>query len=220
MYEYRPPRDLTGPRLRTLAAALGPAYVRVSGTWANTTYFADTDNPPATPPGGFKGVLTRDQWRGVVDFADDTGAKIVSSFAVSPGVRDASGRWTPEQAQRWLDFTRSIGGEIAVAEFMNEPNAAAMGGAPDGYTAADYGRDFRAFKAFIDQADPNMTVLGPGSLGEAPAGFGADTTQLADLLATAGMIPTADLLAAAGPGVDGFSYHHYNAASRRCCGAN
>src|SRR5690348_18088576 len=39
LYEYRPPIDLTNARLRKLAAALGPAYVRVSGTWANTTYF-------------------------------------------------------------------------------------------------------------------------------------------------------------------------------------
>ncbi|WP_229583564.1 hypothetical protein [Paracoccus sp. S-4012] len=37
LYEYRPPIDLTNPRLRKLAAALGPAYMRVSGTWANTT---------------------------------------------------------------------------------------------------------------------------------------------------------------------------------------
>src|SRR3954447_11421632 len=37
LYSYRPPIDLTNPRLRKLAAALGPAYVRVSGTWANTT---------------------------------------------------------------------------------------------------------------------------------------------------------------------------------------
>jgi heparanase 1 len=41
LYQYRPPIDLTNAQLRNLAAALGPAYVRVSGTWANTTYFAD-----------------------------------------------------------------------------------------------------------------------------------------------------------------------------------
>ena len=41
LYEYGPPLDLTNARLRKLAAALGPAYVRVSGTWANTTYFPD-----------------------------------------------------------------------------------------------------------------------------------------------------------------------------------
>ncbi len=46
LFRYRPPIDLTGARLRMLAAALGPAYVRVSGTWANTTFFADQDDAP------------------------------------------------------------------------------------------------------------------------------------------------------------------------------
>src|SRR5438045_9431159 len=35
LYQYRPPIDLTDPRLRMLAAGLAPAYMRVSGTWAN-----------------------------------------------------------------------------------------------------------------------------------------------------------------------------------------
>src|SRR3974390_2801115 len=37
LYEYRSPIDLSNTRLRKMAAALGPAYLRVSGTWANTT---------------------------------------------------------------------------------------------------------------------------------------------------------------------------------------
>ena len=37
LYEYRAPIDLSNKRLRKLAAALGPAYVRVSGTWMNST---------------------------------------------------------------------------------------------------------------------------------------------------------------------------------------
>src|SRR5450755_1841515 len=49
-YAYRPPIDLANARRRKLAAALGPAYVRVSGTWANTTFFADSDPAPKTPP--------------------------------------------------------------------------------------------------------------------------------------------------------------------------
>lgn len=56
-------------RYQSYAAALGPAYVRVSGTWANTTYFADSDHAATTPPPGFMGVLSRQQWKGVVDFA-------------------------------------------------------------------------------------------------------------------------------------------------------
>lgn len=38
LYAYRPPTDLTNARLRRLAAALAPAYLRVSGTWSNATY--------------------------------------------------------------------------------------------------------------------------------------------------------------------------------------
>jgi len=53
LYRQRPPIDLTNPRLRKLAAALGPAYVRVSGTWVNTTHFHDSDDAaPSNPPAG------------------------------------------------------------------------------------------------------------------------------------------------------------------------
>ena len=51
-YEYRPPLDLSDPKLRALAKGLAPSYVRYSGTWANTTWFADSDNPPAKAPEG------------------------------------------------------------------------------------------------------------------------------------------------------------------------
>jgi len=88
MFQYRPPIDLSNPRLRKLAAALGPAYVRVSGTWANTAYFQDSEGPaPKTAPKGFTGVLTRRQWKGVVDFAHAVNAKIVTSVATSAGTR-------------------------------------------------------------------------------------------------------------------------------------
>src|SRR5690348_12136663 len=36
MFQKRAPIDLGSPRLRELAKALGPAYVRVSGTWVNS----------------------------------------------------------------------------------------------------------------------------------------------------------------------------------------
>src|SRR5579872_1896228 len=83
-FRMRPPTDLSNPRLRKLAAALGPAYMRVSGTWANTTYFQGSEAPArATPPRGFNGVLTRKEWKGVVDFSHAVDAKIVTSFATS-----------------------------------------------------------------------------------------------------------------------------------------
>ena len=45
----------------------------------------------------------------------------------------------------WLAYTKSVGGRIAAAEFVNEPTYAAMGGAPKDYNAADYGRDIAVF---------------------------------------------------------------------------
>lgn len=212
LYEYRPPIDLTNARLRKLAAALGPAYVRVSGTWANTTYFPAAGETPKDPPPGFGGVLTREQWRGVVDFSKAANADIVTSFATGAGTRDAAGVWTPEQAKRLLDFTRSAGARIAAAEWMNEPTLAAMGGAPAGYDAAAYGRDFKVFHAFIKQAAPDMVILGPGSVGESTGEWGVINSY-----GSASVLRTRDLLAASEPArVDAFSYHHYGAASRRC----
>src|SRR3954469_20431996 len=123
LFQYRPPIDLGNSRLRKLAGALGPAYVRVSGSWANSVYFHDSDGTaPANPPSGFGSVLTRKEWKGVVDFAHVSNAEIVSSFAISAGTRDASGQCTPDQARKILSYTKSVGGHIAAAEFMNEPN--------------------------------------------------------------------------------------------------
>jgi len=135
LYQYRPPIDLTNRRLRALARALGPAYVRISGTWANTTFFADTNTPPKTPPAGYGSVLTRQQWLEAIDFAHAVNAQIVTSLPNGVGTRDASGLWKPDQARRWLAFTRAHGGTIAAVEYFNEPTLASMGGAPKGYDA-------------------------------------------------------------------------------------
>jgi hypothetical protein len=207
LYEYRQPIDLGNARLRKLAAALSPAYVRVSGTWANTTWFQLTDDPaPAAPPTGFKGVLTSKQWKGVVDFSNAVDAKIVTSFAVSDGTRDAKGVWAPEQARALLSFTKSTGGTIAAAEFMNEPTFALIGGAPKGYDAAAYARDFAVFRPFMKEASPETLILGPGGVGEGSALMPATMT----------IMKSEDILAATGPLFDAFSYHTYGAASSRC----
>lgn len=197
-FAARAPIDLHDSRLRTLAAALGPAYLRVSGTWANSTFFADSGTPPVEPPVGFKGVLTRQQWRDVIDFSHAADAALVTSFAISAGTRDPSGQWSPEQARHLLAFTRSAGGHIAAAEFMNEPDLPAIGGAPDGYDAAAYGRDFAAFGSFMKETAPDVTILGPGTIGTGAAAQA--------------------LFATSATGIDAVSYHHYGALSARCGG--
>lgn len=207
LYRYHPPINLYNPKLRKLAAALGPAYVRVSGTWANSTYFHDSDSSaPEKPPTGFGSVLTRKQWKGVLDFSRAVDAELVTSFAVSTGVRDANGVWTPVEAKKVLAFTRANGGSIGAAEMFNEPTFASISNVPKNYDAQAYGRDFKAFHAFISKAAPKMTILGPGSVYElAPPPSGIS------------MLKTIDLLNAAGTdGLDAFSYHFYGGPSRRC----
>ena len=95
---------------------------------------------------------------------------------------------------------------------MNEPTMALMGGAPVGYDAAAYGRDFQVFLLFVKQAAPDMLILGPGSVGETTGDW-----ELA--IKAMPLLKTRDLLTAADMGVDAFSYHHYGAASERAAGA-
>jgi hypothetical protein len=112
--------------------------------------------------------------------------------------------WTLDEARRFLEYNRSIGGNIAAAEFFNEPTFAVIGGAPKGYDAAAYGRDFRVFRPFAKAAAPGMVILGPGSVGEGGS------------LPAMSTIKTQDMLAQEGSEVDAFSYHFYGGVSKRC----
>ncbi|MBV9457138.1 MAG: hypothetical protein JO141_06440, partial [Bradyrhizobium sp.] len=191
LFAYRKPIDLANARLRKLAAALGPAFVRISGTWANATWFNERGGR-AKVPAGFTDELTRAQWKGVVDFTRAVDARLVTSFATSKGTRDAHGVWTPAQADRLVAYTHVLGGDIAAAEFTNEP------GSDD---AANFGRDLAIFRSWLKQASPKTLLLGPG----ATSGDGPDDARAAERL-----------LGVAGPVCDAISWHYYAEASRRC----
>ncbi|WP_376707494.1 hypothetical protein [Bradyrhizobium canariense] len=211
LYQYRPPIDLTNRCLRALARNLGPAYVRISGTWANTTYFTDAKTPPKTAPAGYNGVLTRDQWLGAIAFSREVDAPIVTSLPNSVGARGPDGVWRPDQARLWLAFTVAHGGTIAAAEYFNEPTLASMGGAPKGYDAAAFGRDFKVFDAFMRKEYPRVKLLGPGSVGEADAPWSVASGGYGEMT----VLKAGELAAFTGD-ADAFSYHHYGAASERC----
>lgn len=201
------PVNLYEKKLRNLAKGLGPTYVRVSGTWANAVYFQNNDEPKLiNPPKGFNNILTRQQWKGVVGFCKAVDGKLVTSFPISDGMRDENGNWQANQVQSILDYTKSIGGEIAAAEFFNEPSHAKHGDAPKGYTGNDFAKEFDLFKNYVSVSAPNMKILGPGSTGEG------------------GIIPSQDILveqilsAKPKPTFDVFTYHYYGTVSKRCGG--
>jgi heparanase 1 len=204
-----PPIDLSENKLRRLASALGPTYIRVSGTWANTTYFQDNDNPELDmAPSGYENVLTREEWKGVIDFCDAVDGKLVTSFAISKGMRDDKGNWTPAQINPLINYTKSIGGEIVAAEMFNEPSHAGFGGTPADYNASYYARDFAAFKSYVDKNLPGMKIVGPGSTGEGGI-LGAGVDLSTDSIFAAEPKPEFEI----------FSYHFYGGVSKRCMGA-
>jgi hypothetical protein len=204
LFQAIPPIDLSDSRLRKLAAALGPAYLRVSGGWANSVFFQDKEK---VIPKGFNGVLTKAQWKGVIDFSKAVDAKLVTSFAVSAGTRDSKGIWTSKEAKKIIDYTKSIGGIITAAELFNEPDIPGAGGAPAGYNAQTFAKDIAAFRTFTKKSIPGMLIVGPGSTGEG----------VATIPKSMPFIPSADLLSATpNPVFDVFSYHYYGAVSQRC----
>ncbi|MES2798179.1 MAG: hypothetical protein V4683_19580 [Bacteroidota bacterium] len=202
------PVNLYNKKLRNLAAGLGPTYVRVSGTWANAIYFQNNDDSKlSSPPKGFKNILTRQQWKGVVDFCKAVDGKLVSSFPISDGMRDENGNYNPAQVKSILDYTQSIGGEIVAAEFFNEPSHASHGDAPKGYNGNDFAKEFEVFKQFAKNEAPNMKIIGPGSTGEGgilPSGLDLSVDQL--------------LSPSPKPTFDVFTYHYYGTVSKRCGG--
>lgn len=209
--EKRLPTDLSNPRLRTLTKALGPLYIRYSGTTANSVYFHDSDGPlPGKPPQGFTVALTRQAWKGAVDFAKAVDGKILTSFANSEGVRDANHAWTPRMAGPWLAYTRSIGGEIYAAELFNEPNAPEPPRIPRGHTAEQFGRDFAAFSAFMRKHARDVKIAGPGTAKMGVPGITSITQFTSEMYATATPAPRFDIV----------SYHFYPALAERCAPAD
>ncbi len=205
LFQAIPPINLYDKRLRTLAAALGPVYVRVSGTWANTVYFRDND-ADTTLPAGFNAYLTKQQWKGVVDYLKAVNAKLVTSFAVSDGVRDAQGFWTPVEATKLINYTKLIGGEIAAAELFNEPNYGTGAGLKE-YNEEKFTKDIAVFSKFAKATLPTMAIVGPGlvSLG-APLSI-----KSVPMMDNEKMLSTQPQ-----PKFDIFSYHFYGAVSQRC----
>lgn len=211
MYSPLPPVNLADKRLVTLAKGLAPAYVRVSGTWASAIYFQDDDKPKLEKaPDGFANVLTRSQWEGVVDYLKATNSKLVTSFAVSNGVRDENGVWTPKEAQKILNFTKKMGGTIAAAELFNEPNIPTAGGDINkDYNVENFAKDEEVYRKWVKENIPTMKTVGPGT-----ATVGLFTGKLS--VPGMNLLDPEDMLAAKpNPVFDVFSYHFYGAISMR-----
>ncbi|MBQ8201262.1 MAG: beta-glucuronidase [Clostridia bacterium] len=213
LQQWYDPIDLYNPRLRKLAKELGTAWVRVSGTWANKTYYDFDGHTGGKVPDGFQNLLTKDQWIGLLDFVKAVGAKLLVSVANCPGIHSADEPWPSEQAELLFRTSKEYGVPINAAEFTNEPNMMVMSGLPQGYTAADHERDHEIFARWLRKNYPDCLLVGPCTCGDI-AMFG-DMSTGGGIASALKMVTTEELLGEKPSKLDVFSYHYYNGVSER-----
>ncbi len=208
------PIDLYNEKLRKLAAEIGPAWVRVSGSWATKTYY-DFEGTGVVPE-GYQNKLTKEQWIGVLDFVKATGAKLLISFANCEGLHSSDEPWNPSQAEKIFALSKEYGVTIDAVEFTNEPNMIDATGFPPNYTASDFARDHDIFHRWIRANYPDTLIVGPcsteGVMREAEK---ANAMKGNGVSAGPRMIATAELMEDMKEPLDVYSYHYYNGVSER-----
>ena len=215
LQEWYDPIDTKNQRLINLAKAFGPVWVRVSGTWANKTYYNfDGKYEPGVVPEGFQNVLQKDQWLSLLDFVKAVDGKLLISFANCPGIHDAETPWSPWQAKQIMDLSIEYGVPVNAVEFTNEPNLMSTSGFPKGYTAAHFRRDQEIANAWVRENYPDVLLVGPSSTDSTVIEMGPKGgAGIGDAMPDA--VTTHDLMAEYQVPMDVFTYHYYNGISER-----
>lgn len=209
-----PPINLYNEKLRKLAKAFGPVWVRVSGTWATKTYYDLENKTNGVIPEGYQSVLTKEQWQGVLDFVNAIDAKLLVSVNNCEGLHKANEVWPSHQAEQLFKYALENGHPIDAAEFMNEPNMLSFSGSPVGYTGEDYRRDQDAFFKWLKENYPNVLRVGPCTVAsEMGPEAGMDTSGLGGVFGN--NLSTDELLEGTVQPMDVYSYHYYNGISDR-----
>lgn len=213
-----PPINLYDEKLRYLANAFGPVWVRVSGSWATKTYYDFDGTTNGVAPEGYQNILTKEQWIGVLDFVKAINAKLLISVANCEGLHKADEPWNPSQADILFKFSKEYGVPVDAAEFVNEPNMMEMSGCPKGYTAADFVRDQDIFFKWVRENYPETLCVGPCST-EGQMGDGSKQQNTPGSGGIADLMPntatTDQLMDGATEKLDVYSYHYYNGISDR-----
>lgn len=215
LMEYYPPIDLYDQRLRGFAKALGPAWIRVSGSWATKTYYDFDDSTGGKAPEGYQSVLTKEQWIGVLEFVRAVDGKLLISVSNCAGDHPGGGTLDLSQAKKIFDFSHAYGVDIDAAEFMNEPNMLAFSGAPAGYTPKDYARDQELFFGWVRSHYPNCLLVGPCTTGDPSLPSANEKSLAAGFKHLIPICTTDELMAGTTIRPDVFSYHYYNGVSER-----
>ncbi len=215
LMEYYPPIDLYNEKLRSLAGELGPAWIRVSGSWATKTYYDFDGETGGKAPEGYQSVLTKEQLTGVLDFVRSVGGKLLISVSNCTGDHPNGGPLDLSQTEKIFNFSHAYGVDIDAAEFMNEPNMLTFSGAPAGYTPADFARDQDIFFGWVREHYPNCLLVGPCTTGDPSLPSAAEKGMAAGLGSVIPTCTTEELMKDTKIRPDVFSYHYYNGISER-----
>ena len=212
LMQVYPAIDLYSEKLRKLASALGPAWVRVSGSWATQTYYDFDGTTNGVVPKGYKNVLTKDQWIGVLDFVKHVGGKLLISLADCEGLHSTDTPWNPSEAEKIFKLSESYGVPIEAVEFANQPDMIHDKGFPVNYTLEAYRRDQDIGIRWIRENYPECIIVGPATAAvEIPAG----KTYNTDRVMRDGTLSIDELMTGIEELPDALSYHCYYGTSER-----
>jgi heparanase 1 len=159
------PFSFSSTRLRTLASALAPAYLRIGGTAADSVYYDMSASPVTTAPSPFLTVLNHTEWDELNSFAHDVGFQVLFSLAAGPGTRDqTTHRWLPDQARTLVSYTAQNGYDVALWELGNEFNGFGFTFGNDWViSGTDMVPDFTAARQMLNEVAPGAKLGGPSS---------------------------------------------------------
>lgn len=153
------------PRLRQLAGALAPAYLRIGGTDADRTVYDLSDRAPGAAvqgKDGAHGVLTRAIWDEVNGFAQQLDLRLLFTLNAGPTARDPAGNWDASGARQLITYSVAHGYPVDVWELGNEANAFPV--AHGLWLSSErYAADLLRARRLLDELDPAARLAGPAS---------------------------------------------------------
>jgi heparanase len=195
------PYDFERERIRTLAAGLAPAMLRVGGTSADHVHVDLTDSPADTPPDPYQLQLTADDWDRITDFTDELDLDLFFTLNVGPGPRDEDGDWDDVEARALMEHATSRGDAMAMWELGNEINGFLLAHGTD-LSPEQYADDMARLRALVDEVDPGTAIGGPSSAYWPVAG---ELVEFYD-----------DFMPLGGEHMDVVTWHYYPQQSQRC----
>eukprot|EP01060_Flectonema_neradi_P009029 TRINITY_DN1645_c0_g1_i1.p1 TRINITY_DN1645_c0_g1~~TRINITY_DN1645_c0_g1_i1.p1 ORF type:complete len:479 (+),score=92.04 TRINITY_DN1645_c0_g1_i1:60-1496(+) len=152
--------DLSNEKLRTAVKRMNGAYLRLGGSLCDGIVY-NVGNPPSCPDMTPKppaqgtwfhgGCLSMDRWGEIVQFADDTDAKLVFAINANYNRTDGGTHWDESNARALIEHTVAMKYNVFAFEYGNEL----------GYNASVFAAGLHQLHEVITTAyakDPSLTV--------------------------------------------------------------